>query len=468
MPISQHPLYERLVAAGQDHVLAFYDELSESSRAQLDRQLEVLDLDELATLVRREQVAIDWADLARRAMPPLSYPSANPAADAITPEAARAAGETALRHGQVAALIVAGGQGSRLGFEHPKGMFSIGPVSGHSLFQILIEKVVSTARHYGRPVPLYVMTSPATHEETVQYLDANDRFGLAPDDLHVFCQGTMPAVDAQSGKLLLADKDSLALAPDGHGGMLAALQRTGALSHARRRGIEMFSYVQVDNPLAQLCHPQLIGYHLLADSDMTTQVVRKQEPLERVGNVVMVDDQMRIIEYSDLPEESARVRNADGSLRIWAGSIAVHVFRLGFLEQMVQQSEALEFHVAHKKVAFIDSHGTLQTPMQPNAIKFERFIFDLLPWARHPIVVEGRSEEIFAPVKNAEGAATDTPSATRSALVRLHTSWLHQAGVTVKPGALVEISPLWALDAQHVAERVTLPWTIDQPVFLTD
>jgi UDP-N-acetylglucosamine/UDP-N-acetylgalactosamine diphosphorylase len=250
--------------------------------------------------------------------------------------------------------------------------------------------------------------------------------------------------------------------------MLAALQRTGALAHARRRGIEMFSYVQVDNPLAQLCHPQLIGYHLLAHSDMTTQVVRKQDPLERVGNVVMVDGQMRIIEYSDLPEESARVRNADGSLRIWAGSIAVHVFRLGFLEQMVQQSEALEFHVAHKKVAFVDARGALQTPAQPNAIKFERFIFDLLPWAQQPIVVEGRSEEIFAPVKNAEGAATDTPSATRSALVRLHTSWLQQAGVTVIPGTLVEISPLWAVDAKHAAERVTLPWTIDQPVFLTD
>jgi UDP-N-acetylglucosamine/UDP-N-acetylgalactosamine diphosphorylase len=468
MSIPKHPLYERLAAAGQDHVLAFYNELSETSRARLDRQLESLDLSELATLVRREHVAIDWADLARRAVSPTSYPSAKPSTDAITPEAARAAGEAAVRQGQVAAIIVAGGQGSRLGFEHPKGMFSIGPVSGHSLFQILIEKVVSTARLYGSPVPLYVMTSPATHEETVQYLDANSRFGLAPDDLHVFCQGTMPAVDAQTGKLLLAAKDSLALAPDGHGGMLAALQRTGALAHARQRGIEMFSYVQVDNPLAQLCHPQLIGYHLLADSDMTTQVVRKQDPLERVGNVVMVDDQMRIIEYSDLPEESARVRNANGSLQIWAGSIAVHVFRLGFLEQMVQQGEALEFHVAHKKVAFVDSQGTLQTPTRPNAIKFERFIFDLLPWARHPIVVEGRSEEIFAPVKNAEGAATDTPSATRDALVRLHTNWLQQAGVTVRPGTRVEISPLWAVDAEHAAERVQLPWTIEQPVFLTD
>jgi len=121
-----------------------------------------------------------------------------------------------------------------------------------------------------------------------------------------------------------------------------------------------------------------------------------------------------------------------------------------------------------KKGPLRGSQGTLQTPTQPNAIKFERFIFDLLPWARNPIAVEGRCEEIFAPVKNAEGAATDTPSATRNALVHLHTKWLQQAGVTVKPGTRVEISPLWAVDAEQAAERAQLPWTIEQPVFLTD
>ena len=147
------------------------------------------------------------------------------------------------------------------------------------------------------------------------------------------------------------------------------------------------------------------------------------------------------------PDDLAQQRNPDGSLVIWAGSIAVHVFRAAFLERISQRADALPFHQARKKVRFLDARGVEQTPDQPNAIKFERFIFDLLPWARNAIVVEGRTAEVFAPVKNAEGAASDTPTATRHALMRLHTHWLQTAGATVEPGTPVEISPLWALDA---------------------
>ena len=175
----------------------------------------------------------------------------------------------------------------------------------------------------------------------------------------------------------------MALAPDGHGGMLDALSKSGALRHARDRNIALFSYGQIDNPLVQICHPELIGYHLLAESEMTSQVIRKIDPLERVGNVVMVDGKMQIIEYSDLPHDMAQQRNPDGSLFIWAGSIAVHVFNAAFLERISQRADALPFHLAKKQVPFLDAHGVEHTPDQPNAIKFERFIFDLLPWARN-------------------------------------------------------------------------------------
>ncbi len=368
----------------------------------------------------------------------------------------------------MAALLVAGGQGSRLGFEHPKGTFPIGPVSGHSLFQILIERVLATARRYHASVPLLVMTSPATHAETVEYLKAHDRFGLPEDDLFIFCQGTMPAVDANSGKLLLASHDSLALAPDGHGGMLAALEKSGGLKFAQDRGIEQISYGQIDNPLVQICQSELIGYHLLAESEMTSQVVKKQNPLDRVGNVVMVDGKMQIIEYSDLPDDVAQQRESDGSLRLWAGSIAVHVFDVAFLRRIASHSDALPFHLARKKVEYIDQQRQLRTPEQPNALKFERFIFDLLPWARNPIVVEGSADEVFAPVKNADGSSSDTPTITRQAMIRLHTQWLQNAGVQVRDSAAVEISPLWALDEQQVAERDDLPSEIDEPTFLSD
>ena len=421
----------------------------------------------LTQLTRDKHEAPDWSAVAHRSTPPPAIRLDDRDAASITPAAARRAGEEALRSGRVAAILVAGGQGTRLGFAHAKGMFPIGPVSGHSLFQILLEKVVATSRRYGASVPLYVLTSPATHEETVKYLASNHRFGLPAEDLRIFCQGTMPAVDAVTGKLILERKDSLALAPDGHGGMLDALSKSGALRHAHDRNIALFSYGQIDNPLVQICHPELIGYHLLAESEMTSQVIRKIDPLERVGNVVMVDGKMQIIEYSDLPHDVAQQRNPDGSLFIWAGSIAVHVFNAAFLERLSQRADALPFHLAKKQVPFLDAHGVEHTPDQPNAIKFERFIFDLLPWARNALVVEGNTADVFAPVKNAEGAASDTPTATRNALMRLHTQWLRQAGAHVQHGTPVEISPLWALDERQVAQRIQLPCSIDQPTFLS-
>jgi UDP-N-acetylglucosamine/UDP-N-acetylgalactosamine diphosphorylase len=249
--------------------------------------------------------------------------------------------------------------------------------------------------------------------------------------------------------------------------MLAALKKSGALDKMSERRIEMFSYGQIDNPLVQICQPELIGYHLLANSEMTSQVVQKQAPLEKVGNVVMVDGKMQIIEYSDLPADVAELRDDRGALKIWAGSIAVHVFDRKFLERIAGQADALPFHRANKKVAFVDGDGIERQPEQPNAVKFERFIFDLLPWASNAIVVEGDPTECFAPVKNAEGAPADTPSATRNAIVQLHAKWLRQAGAEIRESAPVEISPLWALDAQQVAERAKLPMIIDRPTLLS-
>lgn len=455
---------ERLEAAGQQHLVQFIDELNEAERRQLEEQISQIDLALIQSLGQQAEDRGQWADMARRCSPP-SAVRLQDQPPRFSQAAAPARGEEALRAGQVAAILVAGGQGTRLGFDHPKGMFPIGPVSDHTIFQILIERIRATSQRYGAAIPLFLMTSPATHHETIEFLNEHDRFGLPADDLFVFCQGTMPAVSEADGKLLLASKSSLALAPDGHGGMLAALARSGALDSAAERGIEHFSYGQIDNPLVQLCEPTLVGYHLLAESELTSQVVEKTEPLEKVGNVVMVDGKMRIIEYSDLPEDVANWRNEDGSLTVWAGSIAVHVFALSFLQRMQSNPNALPFHLASKKVPFVDEAGVLQSPDQPNAIKFERFIFDLLPWAENAIVVEGDKSKVFAPLKNASGAATDTPEFVKNAMVQVHSEWLRSAGVQVREGVPVEISPLWALDADQVKQRVTEPQTIEQPTY---
>jgi UDP-N-acetylglucosamine/UDP-N-acetylgalactosamine diphosphorylase len=261
-------------------------------------------------------------------------------------------------------------------------------------------------------------------------------------------------VDSDNGNVLLSDRHRLALSPDGHGGMLAAVSKSGVLDQLQSRRVRYLYYFQVDNPLVDICDPEFLGYHLLARSELSSQVVRKKEPADRVGNVVEVDGHLHVIEYIDLPDEVAERRNPDGSLAVWAGSIAVHVMNVEFLRRMADTADALPFHVAHKKVAFVDADGRRIEPDEPNAIKFERFIFDLMPSADRAIVVEVDPAEHFAPLKNAPDEEEDTPQTVKAQMIALHSEWLSRAGAKVQTGVPVEISPLLALDAGQLAEKV--------------
>ncbi len=446
-------LLDELAAHGQEQLLRFWDELEPARRESLAVQIGHLDLPLLAQLFRREpDTDAIRAMAARAASPPAIRLDA--ARDRFAPEEARQRGQEALAAGEVAGVLVAGGQGTRLGFDRPKVMYPIGPVSRHTLAQILIEKLLAVGSRFGVRVPLAVMTSPATHEPLQRFLAENNRFGLPEDDLLLFRQGTMPAVNAETGKVLLAAKDQLALSPEGHGGMLAAITGGGVLDELARRGVRTLFYFQVDNPLVQFGSPEFLGYHRLAGSELSTQVIAKQSPLDRVGNVVEVDGRLRVIEYSDMPDNVAERRASDGSLAIWAGSIAVHLIEVSFLQRMAGLASALPFHRAHKKVAHLSEDGRLVKPSEPNALKFERFIFDLIPSARNALVVEIDPAQGFAPLKNAPGAAADTPEHVRAAMVAEHRRWLAAAGAEVADDVRVEISPLFALDAEMLAAKV--------------
>lgn len=454
-------LHAKLAAHGQQHVLRFWHELTHAERQALARDVAAVDLALVERLVREEHAGEDWAALARRAEPPEAIRLNGPDR-AEKSAAARERGRQALAAGQVGIVLVAGGQGTRLGFDHPKGMYPIGPVSGASLFQILFEKALAVSRRYEVAVPFCVMTGPATHEETVEYLGDRDYFGLPREDVRIFCQGTMPAVDAESGRLLLAERSRLALSPDGHGGMLAALERQGLLGDLQRRGVRQLFTMQVDSPLVQVCDAEFLGFHVLARAEMSTQVVAKRDSADCVGNLVQVDGRARIIEYSDLPDDAAERRQPDGALTLWAGNIAVHAFDLDFLVRMAAEA-ALPFHRANKKVPYVDERGALREPSAPNALKFERFIFDLLPRAARTLAVEVDEAEAFAPLKNASGAAKDTPETVRAAMLALHTRWLRRAGAVVDDGVPVEIGPPFALDAEEVARKVSRGMRVTGP-----
>jgi len=465
-------LLEKLRPIGQEHLLAFWDQLSGEQRQRLARQIDGIDAEVFRELKaefgRGEGAGADakskWAALAARAEPPRAMRLDGSGAQ-FSAKDARARGAELLAAGQVAMILVAGGLGTRLGFDQPKGLFEIGPLSNRSLFQILLEHLLAVSRRYGVRIPLYVMTSPATDAVTRDYLARHGWFGLPQADCRIFCQGTMWAVDDQFERILLERPDSLFLGPDGHGGMLTAFCKSGCLADAQQRGVKHIFYGQIDNPLLQVCDELFLGSHVLAGSEMTTQVVKKREALERVGNVVSIDGQAQVIEYSDLPEKFARQINADGSLKLWAGNLAVHAFDLDFLMRIANQRNALPFHTAKKKVSSMDTAGNVIEPEKQNAIRFEKFIFDLLPLAKNALVVEVDPAEAFAPVKNSDQEPTDNPRLAKEAMMAQARRQLRAAGVEVADGVALEINPLFASNVEETKERLRAIGKIEQPTY---
>jgi len=450
----------RFREVGQEHVLHFWKELDAARRAELLEDLARIDLAQLPAQAR----------LAVTDRPPnLDLSRLSPVKvirrEQAGPEAL-ARGRLLLAAGKVAAFTVAGGQGTRLGFDGPKGAFCISPVRNKPLFQLFAESVLATSRRYGREIPWYIMTSPANDAATREFFDRHRHFGLDPRSVTFFQQGVMPAFDRQ-GKILLDQKHRVALSPNGHGGSLLALAQTGMLADLRQRGIDYISYFQVDNPLVYALDPVFIGLHDLRRSEMSSKSLPKADDLERVGNFVMLDGRLMVIEYSDMPETLARAHNPDGSRKYDAGSIAIHILSRDFVERLTADPAAfaLPWHRAVKKVPYVDlATGQRIEPAEPNAVKLESFVFDALPLAENPIVVETSRAEEFSPVKNATGV--DSVETTRRDLVRRAARWLESVGFRVprrddgEPDALLEISPLLALDAHQLAERRLKPDTI--------
>jgi UDP-N-acetylglucosamine/UDP-N-acetylgalactosamine diphosphorylase len=465
---SLEPLRALLTPWEQQHLILFWDQLNPIQRQSLATQIRAMDFKRLDRLGREQLVSTDWERLARQAEPPpMIRKEALAKHRAEDDSTIRSAGERSIEAGHWGVLLVAGGQGSRLGFEQPKGMFPIGPVSGRSLFQMHCDTIHAVGARYGHSIALMVMTSRQTHDPTVEFFETNQFFGLDRRWVRFFQQGEMPSVDSQSGKILLDSPGTVATNPDGHGGMLEALTHSGTLAWAESLGVKHFFYGQVDNPLVPWCDPVLIGLHLNSESQATTLGVAKSDPMERVGNIVQIEGRVQIIEYSDLPEEIARLRQPDGALKIGVGNIAVHLFDLPFLQSSSLGEKSLPYHRAVKKVPFIDEQGTRVSPQMPNAFKYERFIFDLLPVAAKSLVIEVEAAECFAPVKNADGHASDTPEHCRQRISALHRNWLEQAGVRVADGIQTEIAPCLALEPRHLSSRLFALDQLNHDAFLT-
>jgi UDP-N-acetylglucosamine/UDP-N-acetylgalactosamine diphosphorylase len=441
---------DQLAALGQDHVLR---RLAEIPREAGDRLLEPLSGLNLSTLQAAAMTGDN--DVSTPLDPALVRPptlvEAPTNLSSSQHEEARLCGEELLSRGRVGILLVAGGMGTRLGWDQPKGTFPIGPVTSRTLFELFFQSIAHLETLHGVLPPLAIQTSPTNDEATNVFLEEHHHFGIPKERVRTFRQGTLPAW-TQEGLLALNSSDRLVLLPDGHGGVYQAFTRNRVGEWMREMGVDHVFYFQVDNALVPMADPTFMGHHVLSGSQMSTMVIEKKLPNERVGVLAHVEESLRILEYSEIDEELAAAREDSGALRLRAANTGTHAFTLEFLERMGHES-ALPLHTAFKPIP----HGEGLVP----GCKMERFVFDALPLARTPLVYEALRSEVFAPVKSAEGA--DTPDAARDALRALYRRKCEEAGEVIPPGTPLELCPE-TLSDPHAIRRVVAAWKSGEPL----
>ncbi len=432
----------------QEHVFAYWNELTDDQKKILLTELADIDFHLLKKLFTEHQ-NVNTMDY--KPAPYIPVPKSE--GEKTKYAEARAAGEKHIRDGKVAAFLVAGGQGSRLGYEGPKGMYPVGQVSGKTLFQIHAEKLVKYSRKYDVRIPWLIMTSNINHDETVSYLKEKDYFGLREDDVIIFSQNMIPSIDL-NGKLILETKNSIFKNPDGHGGSLTALATSGTLEILKTKGIETISYFQVDNPLVKIVDPVFIGFHVLQGAGISSKALKKAYPEEKVGVFVeFSNSRIGVIEYSDLPHDKTYLTDSSGNFQFSSGSIAIHIFSRSFIEKITTGNEiSLPFHTARKKIKAYSGNGSKEI----EGFKFEKFVFDSLTLTEKNVVFETIREEEFAPVKNAEGI--DSVVTAQQLMSDLIKKWLIERRIVIpKNVQVIEISPLIAVEPDDLPDCLIIP-----------
>ncbi len=455
--ISPKPEFQDIVdniyRLNQDHIFTFWDELSTDEQIALLEQVKTIDFELLQELVEKHimSVAPSELDVDFEPCDVIEIPRLSDEREKA--RQATAVGERYLREGKVGIFLVAGGQGSRLGYDGPKGCFEVSPVKHKPIYQLFGEYIFAMQKKYSTVLPWYIMTSKQNHDATKAFFEEHDYFGL--HEVHFFQQGMIPAVDG-FGKLLLESRGKIFMNPDGHGGSISALKESGAIEDMKIKGLKYLFYFQVDNILAKIADPTFIGYHALAKAEMSTKAVEKISSDERVGVLGKINGKQGIIEYSVMPDELKDLRTSSGELKFKAGNIAIHMLNVDFLESLANEKLALPYFKAHKAISYVETKGEMKgqkiVPEKPNAYKFEKFIFDALKKTTSSVTMMVRREEEFAPVKNKTG--TDSPETAKRLMSDMFKSWLLISGIEVDPESVVEISWKFALSSEELSVKL--------------
>lgn len=432
---------------GQDHIFKWTNDMAEEERKRLLEQIKTFDLEKV---LRDFKEAKEGAGTATKRL----QPSPLTTDDVILPteESKRAfweVGINAIRENKVAIVTLAGGQGTRLGSAEPKGCYDIGLASGMSLFEIQALRLRRLAElAQVEHIPWYIMTSDATDEATVAFFKQHKYFGIKEKYVTFFKQGQLPAL-SEEGKLILKERSSLALSPNGNGGIYDALLKEKILEDMRKQKIEFVHMYCVDNALVRVGDPYFIGACISKDADCAAKSIPKVDPNESVGVFCRRNDgKLVVAEYSEIDSHIASQTDKENILILNQANIANHFFTISFLEK-VASNGSLPTHLAHKKIQSIDDQGQKNDPPRMG-FKLEYFIFDVFEQAERPLIYQGNRNEEFAPLKNAPGSASDAPEHCRQMLLDLHSRWLQDNGAQFSPP--IEVSPLVSYSGESLQE----------------
>lgn len=439
----------------QDHLVKFWDELVDSDKEKLLNDIQNINLAELSESfhkTQQENKTLSKLDSCMEPVPAELKGSYRKSSKEQL-EAYERTGLKAIAEGEVAVILLAGGQGTRLGVNYPKGMYSVGLPSQKTLFQLQAERLFRiqelAAKKYGTKscvVPWYVMTSENTHNMITEYFDKNEYFQLKKQNVSFFEQGTLPCL-TKNGSLLLDQKNKVSRAPDGNGGLYKALVEKNIINDMAERGVKYIHIYCVDNILIRICDPIFIGFSIEKELNCAAKVVKKIQPEEQVGVICKVNGQFQVVEYSEISEETRTLRDDEGDLTYNAGNICNHFLTFDFLEDFCKNHEKnLKYHIAEKKINYIDDNGMLKKPISKNGIKLEKFIFDVFPFSKNFGIWEVVRRDEFSPLKNGTNELNDNEITCRKHILEQHARWIENAGFDLEKidGSMInfEISPL--------------------------
>ncbi|KAF2868704.1 nucleotide-diphospho-sugar transferase [Massariosphaeria phaeospora] len=450
-------LKSKYAKAGQEQVFAFYDKLSATEKAGLFEQLSNFDPDHINKLAETA-LHPPKTESTETTLEPLPDNATSSVLDSKTEDLSRwyDSGLDLIAENKVAVVLMAGGQGTRLGSSAPKGCFDIGLPSKKSLFQLQGERIARVEqlakKKHGKnsvTVPWYVMTSGPTRGPTAKFFEENNYFGLKKENVVIFEQGVLPCI-SNEGKILMESKSKVAVAPDGNGGLYQALIKSGVVSDMGKRGIQHIHAYCVDNCLVKVADPAFIGFSASKSVDIATKVVRKRDAKESVGLILQKNGRPDVVEYSEIDASDAEAKDSKNSdlLKFRAANIVNHYYSYGFLKSIPEWAEKLPHHVARKKIPNVNTEtGETIKPEKPNGVKLEQFVFDCFPFLTLDkfACMEVKREDEFSPLKNARGTGEDDPDTSKKDIMTQGKQWLQAAGVTVvseKQDDGIEVSPL--------------------------